>query len=479
MKRYRLYIMAGWLMAWVMTLAGCSADALSEETPDKGTGEAMSGESYINLHIVNNSQPQTRTTIAATREENAIYDGILCIFEGSNEATATLKTAVVIDQLINNPGLEASSQSLNVTQRLATDTHPYSGKRYVLALLNTTSTGFAVGGTNNNKLYFSGTDKTGCTISQIQSLTINSVGSTDKHVGLFMSNAPQTGYIMPEVTSTYLFNTPSAAATGSHLTINVERAAAKVKVANTVATVSAINLNKRSSDVSDRHPSVHQMTWTVNKYNTQSYAIRTGYTAADNWATSVNSLTTYTAEDFSLYPQQSHSLDAVYIGENTTATETEIIVEVQLKDESNMLMHECFVFRPFDDSYVENAYTNIYTNAEQYIAYLRDELPPANKAAYGLSSKNNSEIFKYATVKMNSDGSVVITLVNSDFTSGEQEGLDGLATFLSNHTTGFRDGKMYYTYKIKHNDTPTYGVVRNNAYNLTLQNINAIGRPTP
>lgn len=473
--------MAGWLMAWVLTLAGCSADALSEGTPDNGMGEAMSGESYINLHIVNNSQPQTRTTIAATREENAIYDGILCIFEGSNEATATLKTAVVIDQLINNPG---NSTSINITQRLATGTHPYTAGQhlYVLALLNTTSTGFALDGTTlkfNRKVIPDADSNGSITISDVQALTINSIGSTDKHVGLFMSNAPQTGYIMPEVTSTYLFNTPSAAATGSHLTINVERAAAKVKVANTVATVSAINLNKRSSDVSDRHPSVHQMTWTVNKYNTQSYAIRTGYTAADNWATSVNSLTTYTAEDFSLYPQQSHSLDAVYIGENTTATETEIIVEVQLKDESNMLMHECFVFRPFDDSYVENAYTNIYTNAEQYIAYLRDELPPANKAAYGLSSKNNSEIFKYATVKMNSDGSVVITLVNSDFTSGEQEGLDGLATFLSNHTTGFRDGKMYYTYKIKHNDTPTYGVVRNNTYNLTLQNISAIGRPTP
>ena len=44
---------------------------------------------------------------------------------------------------------------------------------------------------------------------------------------------------------------------------------------------------------------------------------------------------------------------------------------------------------------------------------------------------------------------------------------------------GYRDGKMYFTYKIKHDNTPTYGVVRNNAYNLTFTGVPGIGDPVP
>lgn len=435
--------------------------------------------SYINLHIVNNAT----TTRATAAEENAIYDGILCIFEGTSEATCTLRTATVIDQLVNNPG---TSSSITVTQRLA-GTHNYNGnKLYALVLLNTTSTGFNV---QNNMLYLNGSSLSGKTRAEIQSMTINSVGSPDEHVGLYMTNTVKNDntvlrIIYPNDPSkpSYLYDTPEAAAGGYRQTINVERAAAKVSVTNNATSqLTSIKLNPRISDSENRNPYVHKMTWTLNKYNTKSYAIRTGSTTSNNWATSLNELTTLTAKDFSLYPQQSHSQDVVYIGENTTSTYTESIVEIQLKDNNNMLIHEAYVFRPSDDSFVENAYTDIYTSAEQYIAYLRDELPPAKKDDYSLGTVDNAEIFKYATVTLGDNGAVTITLVNSDLTAVQQTGLTGLAEFLSSHTTGFRDGKMYYTYKIKHNDTPTYGVVRNNVYNLTLQSssITRIGRPTP
>lgn len=323
------------------------------------------------------------------------------------------------------------------------------------------------------------------TISQIQNLVIHSVGSTKEHVGLFMSNAPQNGYIMPEIPSNCLYDTETLAATGNRLTINVERAAARVKVTNAATQIRNIRLNPRNGDSETRHPNVHKITWSLNHYNTQSYAIRTGFTAEDNWATSINNLTSFTAKDFSLYPQQSYSQDAVYIGENTTETETEVIVEVQLKDNSNMLMHECFVFHPYQNYYIENAYHDLFTSPEQYIAYLRDELPPENKGWFGLAGTDNAEIFKYATVKIDANGNVVFSLKNSDFTPEQQESLNEFAAFLSNHTTGFRDGKMYYTYKINHDTTHGNGVVRNNAYNLTFvdndvrQSMSAIGRPKP
>ena len=66
--------------------------------------ESSADSSYINLHIVNNAA----TTRATYAEESAIYDGILCIFEGTSEATCTLRTATVIDQLVNNPGTSSS-----------------------------------------------------------------------------------------------------------------------------------------------------------------------------------------------------------------------------------------------------------------------------------------------------------------------------------------------------------------------------------
>lgn len=441
--------------------------------------ESGADSSYINLHIVNNAT----TTRATAAEENAIYDGILAIFEGNGESAATLKSAVVIDQLINNPG---NSSSITVTQRLA-GTHNYNGnKLYALVLLNTTSTGFNV---QNNMLYLNGSSLSGKTRAEIQSMTINSVGSPDEHVGLYMTNTVKDDNTVLRIIynndpskQSYLYDTPEAAAGGNRQTINVERAAAKVSVTNNATSqLTSIKLNPRSSDSENRNPYVHKMTWTLNKYNTKSYAIRTGSTTSNNWATSLNELTTLTAKDFSLYPQQSHSQDVVYIGENTTGNNTEAIVEVQLKDNNNMLIHEAYVFRPSDDSFVENAYTDIYTSAEQYIAYLRDELPPAKKEDYSLETVDNADIFKYATVTLGDNGAVTITLVNSDLTAVQQTGLTGLAEFLSSHTTGFRDGKMYYTYKIKHNDTPTYGVVRNNVYNLTLQSssITRIGRPTP
>ena len=464
------------LLLGALLLTACQSSQYDDVLTEEQTGSHTHADSlYLNLHIINSSAI-TRATESATSAENAIYDGILCIFEGNDEASATLRTATVIDQLINNSGSNAAS--VMITQRLTQGTHAYGTHLYVLALLNTTSTGFTVDGTT---LKLNGASLANATISTIQSQVINSVGNTDEHVGLFMSNAPQNGYIMPEATNTYLFDTPADAASGGHLTIQVERAAAKVRVTDATTTLSGIRLNPRSSDSGYRNPSVHQMTWTLNKYNTQSYAIRMGSTATDNWATSVNALTTLTAKDFSLYPQHSYSQDVVYIAENTTGTDTEAIVEVQLKDNNNMLIHEGFVFRPFHDTFIENAYTDIYTSAEQYIAYLRDELPPANKGAYNLGTVDNADVFKHATVTVNDGGSVTITLVNSDLTDIQQAGLNGLASFLSSHTTGFRDGKMYYTYKIRHDGSHTYGVVRNNAYNLTLQNtsVTRIGRPTP
>ena len=489
MKRYRLHIWPIWLLLGMIFLAACQSDALPGD--DMGDGKpivARSDSSYINLHIVGNSQAKTRADFStvATASENAVYDGILCIFEGEDEEHAILKTATVIDQLINNPGSVATPGTnidLPVTQRLATGTHAYNNKLFVLALLNTTSTGFSVDG---NTLKLNGTSLTGKTIGYIrENCQINSVGSTDKHVGLFMSNAPQTGYVMPEVTNTYLFDTEAAAAaaataaTNCWITINVERAAARVKVSNTATTVSSFNLDNENS----RHATVHRMTWALHNYNMKSYAIRNGSTAAANWATSVTgegipiAFVNSATDAFDLYQQQSYNDgEEVYIAENTTSTandQTQVYVEVQLK-EGSFLLGDCYRYR--------NGNTDIFfTSGEKFIQYYKAGWTStfASLNSTHLQSKSAEEIFKYPSLVINADGTVSVTLQNKSFTTDEQTALAGLSSTLSGHLRGYRDGKMYFTYKIKHDNTPTYGVVRNNAYNLTFKGVPGIGDPVP
>lgn len=481
MKRYRLHIWPIWLLLGMIFLAACQSDALPGE--ELGGGKpivARSDSSYINLRIVGNSQAITRATFSdqATAAENAVYDGILCIFEGDNEASATLKTAVYIDQLINNPGSTANSQDLSITQRLADGTHNYQNKLYVLALLNTTSTGFKIGGTNKNELLLNGASQKGKTISQIQQLQINSVGSIDQHVGLFMSNAPQDDYIMPEVTNDYLFDTEAAAAnSGNRLTINVERAAARVKVSNEATTITSINLDGNDS----RHPTVHRMTWALNNYNTQSYAIRYGSTAANNWATSITDTPIAfdrTAPDvFDLYKQHSYKDgDITYVAENTTTDkETEVIVEVQLK-EGSFLLGDCYKYNQWGQVNI------FFTSAEAVINYCKEKwtstFAPSHDA---IASKSADEVFKYPSFVIHDNGTVTLTLKNESFTNDEKIALSNLSDLLSGFLSGYRDGKMYYTYKIKHDTNHEFGVVRNNAYNLTLQNSSITGnwRPTP
>ena len=427
MKRYRTFLTCLWLSTAALLLSACARATLWElETVSDGSSVGTQQDScYVNLHIVNSSQLQTRAAEPATAAENAIYDGILAIFEGTDAATSTLKTAVVIDQLINNPG---SSTSVDVTQRLAVGTHPYqSGQNlYVLALLNTTPSGFTVEGTT---LKFNGTSQTGSTLNEIQSLTINSVGSTDKHVGLFMSNSNGL------VEATALFDTESAARAGSaaRVTINVERAAAKVKVTNGISTtLNSIKLNGNN----DSHPTVHRISW---------------------------ALASEASDGFSLYQQKTHqSGDVLYLPENT-ATKTSIIVETQLKDGS-FLLDDCYKFAWSD---------YLYTSASQFIQFLKDGWGTQNWGA--LSTYSGEEIYGHMKLELADNGHITVTFTNTSGYSGVViNKLAELKTFIEDNTIGFREGKMYYTYELNQ-------ILHNNVYNLTLQpgSITAIGRPTP
>lgn len=436
MIRHNTYTIWLWLTTVCLLLSACAGDVQPDETVGNKHSAGNDSVAYVNLRIV--SGQGTRATEA---EESAIYDGILAIFEGTEAATATLRTATYIDQLINNPG---TSSNITVIQRLAVGTHPYSNKCYVLVLLNTTSTGYAVDGTalKFNGVAIPDADSNGSiTLSDVQSLTLNSVGSPDEHVGLFMTNSSGL------VEATALFDTEAEARDvgAASVTVNVERAAAKVKVINGINTTLS---NIKLDDINDSYPTVHRMSW---------------------------ALASEASGNFSLYQQKSHqSGDAIYIAENTS-TATNIIVELQLK-KGSFLMDDCYAFFPLDNGgFRENTFHDLYTSASQFAAYLKSGWP-YQKGAYNLGDRSADDIFENMKLELADNGAVTVTFTmdKTDYSPTELTGLSNLKTFLEGHTHGFKNGKMYYTFSIP-------SIVRNNAYNLTLLNssITAIGRPTP
>ena len=403
---------------------------------------------YLNLSIVSNTHI-TRATEVGTAEENAVYDGILCIFEGDDAATATLKTATVIDQLISNPyepqpQASGSATAINITQRLSTGTHHYEVNQhlYALALLNTTAAGFRVSG---NQLQFKALNDDEYTslpantiFSDIQNHALNSVGSPEEHVGLFMTNAAETGLV--EITPTnHLFDTEADAADNfetGHITINVSRAAARIRVTNDIpggTSLSNIYLHGNSSI----NPVIHKMTWALAS-ELPGTDVATG------------------ATNFSLFHQHSHeSGEAIYVPESSSATQ--IIVEVQLK-EGSVLLGDCYSFPGFDGK-------KLYTSVDELIAYYKSNWSSQSVYHGAISSWSADDVFRNTKVTILDDGSVKVSLLTDETINNVddnvREALRNLENVLSVMTQGYRDGKMYYTYTIS-------SLARNNAYNLSL-----------
>lgn len=401
---------------------------------------------FLNLSIVGNSTSVTR---ASETEGNAIYDGILCIFEGDDAATATLRTATVIDQLVYNPNeprtvAGGSAASINITQRLANGTHAYGAHLYALALLNTTATGFRVDEATG-KLQFKAANVNnysnladGTTYSDIQNHTLNSVGSPDEHVGLFMTNTTATGLV--EVTPDYhLFDTEDDAATNfstKHITIPVERVGVRIRVTNDIPAgtlLSNIHLHGNSSI----NPVIHKMTWALAS-ELPGTDVATG------------------ATNFSLFHQHSHeSGEAIYVPVNSSATQ--IVVEVQLK-EGSVLLGDCYSFPSLDGN-------KLYTSTDELVTFFKDNWGWRSGYYPAISSWSADDVFRNTKVTILDDGSVKVSVLTDEtinnVTADVRTALGDVENDLSNLTQGYRDGKMYYTYTIS-------SLERNNAYNLSL-----------
>lgn len=441
-------ILTSCLLLGLLLLTACYdydryPDTVSEQ-PSKEERLVNADSLYLNLSITNIAGI-TRATEVGTADENAIYDGILCIFEGANASTAILKTATVIDQLVSNPNpsdahprpLNGGTETqINITQRLAEGTHAYGSNLYALVLLNTTKSGFKA---NANMLYHNGSSQSAKTLAQIQALTLNSVGSPDEHVGLFMSNDA----LEPITPASHLFDTETEAATNfdtGHININVARAAAKVTIHSDLT--SGDNITNITLNTTTTKAKFHTMRWMLTP--------EPGYTDID----------------FTDFHQQAlKSDDVVYVKPGSGFS---VVVELQVKDGS-FLIDEAYKYQSGND-------IRFFTDLQPLIEYLKERWTNSHhNNNLAISTRTAAEVFRHPTFYINDDGSVNVTLTNDIFTGeGEQDALVSYASTLGGLLNGYRDAKMYFTYTVGN-------LAANNSYTLTFEDssITGIGRPTP
>lgn len=528
MKKTPTYLWSLWLTAALtVLLAACSAD--DGLTPGAAARHDMDSV-YVNLRIVSGTAAPTRAADAAdaaeqaTQAERQIYDGILCIFVGASEATAELKAACAIDQRIDAAASATDNTAeTTVIQRLPSEkldlsTYAYgTDNLYALLLLNVSHTGLTVssGTLNHNGAAIPDKYVDGkITVADLQQLELSSLGCIDAttstpyadpsfHTGLFMSNAPQSASsVLTAISNSSLYASWDGASAGTATTIHVERAAAKVMVSSASPEIS-FRLDGTGT------AAFHKMTWMPDQTAQTYYAVRntagwtwgdftydTGFLHNGNWACSPNyygtkTLSTINGRDFSVYQQ--HALKdggVAYVMENTTDKEnaspahlTRVVIEVQVKDASNMLLGDCFTFN--------DVRTTLYTGTTTLVGAMKTWWTEnRNSADYpDLYTKTADEVLLTPKLTVNADCSVTLTLENSAFNASERADLHKLANDLSSRTTAYREGRMYYSAIIQHTTgSPSatapyalgdYGVVRSNYYKLTLGNISTVGSPTP
>ena len=270
-----------------LTLGACTSDdVVVQNDPNVAQG----GEtSYVSLAVNLPTQPSTRAEGFAglddgTPEEYDVKDGILVLFAGADEATATVASAYTLnvdglfqDESNNN---HITSQATLVREVVKPST---SGNIYALVILNPNDV-VKVDGTTLKigAESFSGTFKD-LTEKAIAIDDVNKVTSK----GFLMSNAPlfsvQGGTTKPDggsvstlavMDKNKFYTTPTTATNNPAAEIYVERAVAKVTV------------HADGGDVTGGNPYLVSYTiagWTLDVTNKKTYLVRNVAPATGSW----------------------------------------------------------------------------------------------------------------------------------------------------------------------------------------------------
>lgn len=290
MKKNVFLLGAVFAAGMLMTACSSENDAIQEETSLDSKFDAQ-GNAYINIAIsMPTSSGGTRANgdfDDGTADEYAVKDALLVLFKGSNESDATFNGAYMlptdkVKQTVSNNQITDRllyAQQINKGENaLSTSDHIYA---FVVMNTNgkfkvTSNRGLTVKAVGGDQALTKGTT----TFTTFKGYTLNTIGSTSS--GLLMTNPPMCSAgggsaaptsknyrYMPELTSEHIYNSLEAAYSGSkYVEIYVERAAAKINLNVPSGTSEGL----KGDNAVTYDPS--GIRWEVQNYNTSYYLSR-------------------------------------------------------------------------------------------------------------------------------------------------------------------------------------------------------------
>lgn len=290
MKKNVFLLGAVFAAGMLMTACSSENDAIQEETSLDSKFDAQ-GNAYINIAIsMPTTSGGTRANGVfddGTADEYAVKDALLVLFKGSNESDATFNGAYMlptdkVKQTVSNNQITDRllyAQQINKGENaLSTSDHIYA---FVVMNTNgkfevTSNRGLTVKAVGGDQALTKGTT----TFTTFKGYTLNTIGSTSS--GLLMTNPPMCSAgggsaaptsknyrYMPELTSEHIYNSLEAAYSGSkYVEIYVERAAAKINLNVPSGTSEGL----KGDNTVTYDPS--GIRWEVQNYNTSYYLSR-------------------------------------------------------------------------------------------------------------------------------------------------------------------------------------------------------------
>ena len=539
--RKRMFFAALFAAGLLLTACSSDNDAIME-SPSLDSKFDAQGNAYVNIAINTPATRGTRaneTYADGTAEEYAVKDAVLVLFKGTSaeEGNATFVSASKMDNHVaqGSTNVRVSDKILFTQQINKGDANLADSPGLLAFLVVNHNNKFVVA--DDHSLTIDGNSFTG-KFSDLKALTLSEIGSIA--TGLLMTNAPMSSkpgkdaspadanitYLTP-IEAADIYNSESDAYNGSRfIDIFVERAAAKVDVTTSSASgtlvESGVEYNKAG------------IKWIIENYNTSYYIERhisnsyfgstSANLAAPNYRfadsqpveTSFTLYRTYWAED--------HNMNAA--PDNTTTTKLtqpdvttgwNAVGAVQYIAENTVdqnSLKQGFTTRvvlavPFNNG--NDFYTTSWAGADvivsagdisaSIVAFVKT-LP-----SYTTWQTDPSYEVTSATVTNNADGSAQI---NSLTVSAGAPDVSAVLTEAQSKSqmSYFKNGLAYYKVLIKHFgdvETPLhanvagtgyndiygsaeadrirdflgrYSVVRNNWYNIDLQGIKHIGKPS-
>lgn len=529
---------APWLLSALMlpTATGCyDYVAEAEETATTSTTTIVNAaptERYVKLRIaipnyVGGTPGTTRADEShGTLNEYQVHNGWILLFRGPSGATTQAdQNALKFHQSYNiTTQDEPPSYIINENYKLedlfdADPSEHITSSGYIMLSIDGT-------GLDDDQLYALVLLNVPDDIqSQINTLTEDSTfcdlmgwttedfGSSE--TGYFMSNVAMSTekhnelVTIPEVKAIF---TENAATMDDGKTVFVERVAAKVSVEATV-NVTGITIDNNKSASPAGRAKYHNLEWVVDNTNTKSYILRQfddEWLSNDymidteevkaNYGDKKDSYRTLWGRDVNYGDSESNGLsvfnnatdaftthehyenhESVLIHENTLKSNkredaTRVVIRMLLKDASKVLLKKGYYGIKYKD---DEQMQNICTSPYQLRKYIKSKASITDEEANALTFETDAT-------------TGVVTIKNGDtvWSGNENEG-NGNDDFTIYQYNDCDDGDhpyVYYEAFILHfgDAAPTdgdnkalgkYGVVRNNAYTITIPELNALGSP--